>query len=111
MVSRAFPAVHLPEAIAQNGPLIDEDDASATANAATLTATPFAYPATSNATAPENAHSAICQRRSFVRSECVPTSTITVAATKYGTADKNPSSMFGKPLRLFNSLSSHKPTP
>jgi hypothetical protein len=42
MLAAAVATVTLLEAIAQNGPFIDDEAASATANAATLTATPLA---------------------------------------------------------------------
>src|ERR1700676_2206482 len=58
------------EAIAQNGPVMEEEAARAIANAATLNAMLNSRPARMRANTPARALNATCQRRSPVRSEC-----------------------------------------
>ena len=42
------------------------------------------------AAAPTKAGTAVCQRLSRVRSECIPTSTIAIAVTRNGRAETSP---------------------
>jgi TctA family transporter len=57
------------------------------------------------------ADAAMWIRRSPVLSECIPTITITTAATTYGTADVIPSNKFGRPDRVLSALGSHRLIP
>src|SRR5260370_40798381 len=99
MEPAAAAAVKEPEAMAQNGPAIEEDAERAMAKQKTLIARPGEKLLTTRAMPPANAENAMCQRRSPVRSECVPIRTMRIAAARYGTVDKSTRRRLERPLR------------
>src|SRR5579864_7396976 len=75
---------------AQNGPIIENTADKARQRNTTVAAVEFTNPAAHAAAVPAKANPARCQRRSLVRSECIPTSTMTTAAVRYGMVDNSP---------------------
>lgn len=66
--------------IAQNGPIMQKTPSMAMLIATMDGVAELEYAATASASAPANAGTAVCQRRSPDRSECMPAATIAKAA-------------------------------
>src|ERR1700704_2094590 len=96
-----------PVGIAQNGPIMENTPSTATLMARMAGPTEVEYAATVNARAPANAGTAVCQRRSPVRSECNPTAPTATAAATYGMADNMPTAKLLTPDKLRISVGSH----
>src|SRR5260221_5648642 len=82
MERAAAAAVKEPDAMAQNGPAIEDEAERAMAKQKTVSAIPGEKPLTTRAVPPANAESAMWRRRSPVRSECAPTRTMKIAAAR-----------------------------
>ena len=94
---------------AQNGPSIDARPSIAIDSVVMANAVPCTNPVSANAAPPIIAVSAICQRRSPVRSEWRPMTTIPTAATAYGIALSQPMAKSPAPDALRTICGSQKP--
>src|SRR5256885_16567446 len=97
--------------IDQNGPIIENTPSTAMLIKKIDGPTEIEYAAILSAIAPANAGSAVCHRRSPVRSECSPTTTIATAAATYGIADSTPTVRLLTPDKLLIIFANHKLTP
>src|SRR5437879_2824803 len=97
--------------IAQNGPIMENTPNTATLMSRIPGPTEVEYAAPVSASAPANAGTAVCHRRSPERSECKPTATIATAAATYGIADSMPIAKLLTPDKLRISVGSHRLTP
>src|SRR5260370_8360099 len=97
--------------IAQNGPIMENTPSTATLMPRIAGPTEVDCAAPVRASAPANAGTAVCHRRSPERSECKPTATIASAAATYGIADSTPTVKLLTPDKLRISVGSHRLTP